>query len=191
MLSVPSKSTQRNSKRALLVILLAPFVVMALGSWLYFYQSDWIGGGGTNNGRLLTPPSSMKSLGFDNPGLADGTWRIILVGGLSCTGLCERSAQRIDSIPTLLGKDSFRVTKLAVNTNHDDLPLVSGTWQKLEVNQEQLRFGLAASGVSVGVDHYALLADPLGNVILFYQPKQIGAELLTDLKLILKLSRIG
>lgn len=169
-----------------------PFAMMGIGAWLYFLHPDWVDAGITNQGFLLSPPSSLQQLGFLEPEAGGAKWRVILVSPDLCTDACVRSAERIKSLPTLLGRDGGRLEMLLVlpgtaRKASDDL----AGWQTTMANQKQIEDALIAFGVPLVTGHYALLADPNGNVMLFYQSEQIGSELLLDLRRMLKLSTIG
>lgn len=118
----------------------------------------------TNRGLLLQPPLQIADLVDDHAARA-GRWQVILVGS-PCDGACAEAEVRLRALPTLLGRDSTRVmiSRLA--------PPVS-----------------AALSPTVQVGVY--IADPLGNVILYYRYPQAGGELLMDLKHLLKFSSMG
>lgn len=183
---------QKQSKRVLLIILLTPIAMMVAGSWLYFFKQNWVDAGITNEGYLLPTPASLAEFGFRQPELGAGKWRIILISPAPCLTSCLGAARRIDAIPILLGKDGGRVLPLLVSdTATANLPPYLAQWQQIAVNNTRLHSMLVAQGITATTQHYALLADPLGNIVLFYQAERIGSELLTDLKRVLRLSRIG
>lgn len=178
-----------GSKKALLVILLLPIAMMIAGSWLYFFQQDWVDAGATNEGYLLSPSASLQELGFQQPDLHLRQWRVILISATACVDLCLQSAKRLHKVRKLLGKDSPRLLPvLSAQLPKTGTQLTD--WPFLQVNQKLLQKRLAELKVPV-TEHYVLLADPHGNVILFYTPEQIGGALLADLKRLFRLSRIG
>lgn len=187
-----TNATQKQPKRILLIIMLAPIAMMAVGSWLYFFKQGWVDAGITNEGYLLPTPASLAELGVQPPAAGAGKWRIILISPEACLKPCLDAARRIGAISILLGKDGGRVLPLlASDTATENLPPGLARWQRLAVDRARLRSMLATQGITDTMQHYALLADPLGNIVLFYQTERIGSELLTDLKRLLRLSRIG
>ena len=178
-----------GSKKGLLVILLLPVAVMAVGTWLFFFQQGWVNAGATNKGYLLSPPTSLQALGFQQSDLHLRQWRVILVSTTACIDLCLQSAERLHNVRKLLGKDSPRLLPV-LSAEYSEAATQLKDWPFVQANHKLLQEKLSGFKAPL-VDHYVLLADPHGNVILFYTPDQIGSALLADLKRLLRLSRIG
>jgi hypothetical protein len=154
---------RRRRNRAALLLLLALGFAPLLAALLMRQVSVEGTFAGTNAGVLLRPPLPLAAL-VEGSATRAGRWQVILAGS-PCVEACAAARQRLDALPTLLGRDSNRVRFEHVPAFIDP----------------------AAAAYAEG----ALVADPLGNVILYYRYEQVGAELLDDLKHLLKFSSTG
>lgn len=162
---------------------------MVVSSYLYFFGQNWVDGGVKNQGQLLSEPIALTSLSETIPG--QGKWRILLMSEAVCIDQCATSAQRLDSLKILLGKDAPRVVPVAAaDFSARQTPFMSN-WLSVGIRPRDMQARLAQLGIQTPGNYYALLADPGGHIILFYPPDKIGSALLDDIKHLLRLSRIG
>lgn len=191
------RQSQKGSSRwvvlALLLSFTLPFVVGQLA-----YDRHWIGGAATNNGDLLNPPVALrKQFSAAHQQALNGRWWLSYVLPAECDAGCVQTLQTLPRLQATLGRERSRVGLLLVKTEQSaaiELPATSSDIKVIEMAQHQL----AATGLSnAGVSPW-LIMDPLGWVMLRYQPPITQSDsllraqlLLDDLKKLLKASQIG
>lgn len=181
------KARARN-KRMLLLMAAIAFVPM-IGAWIVTSlpgERNWLGD--TSAGELLQSPPSLDELGLVaiQGELEERRWRLIL-DARDCQAECELATHNLRQIPILLAREGARVLPVWV---HDPDPT------RARVNPPLDMAGLPQTQVtsSAWPDAYRgglLLVDPLGNVIMYYRAEQVDKPLLTDLKKLLKFSKVG
>lgn len=194
--SRPRQRQKGSSRWVVLALLLSftlPFVIGQLA-----YDRHWIGGGATNKGDLLSPPVELRAqFGAEQQAGLAGRWWLSYVLPASCDASCVETLQTLPRLQATLGRERERVGLLLIRTEGNaDLPLppLAPDVKVLSLTPRQL----AATGLfNAGASPW-LIMDPLGWVMLRYQPPMTPAEsllraqlLLDDLKKLLKASRIG
>lgn len=166
-------------------------MMMIGGVLLFNYGKDWVDGGATNAGELLTPPTELRNFGLDDvPGT--GRWRLLLVCEKAAGDDCVEAAKLMNSIPILVGKDKPRLLLVLVTARRTLAPKTLDGWAQVETNLNSLQQQLVRLGVRINpYSNYSLIVDPDGRAVLVYRRSQIGSPLLTDLKRLLRLSLIG
>ena len=191
------RQAQKGSARWVVVALLLSFTVPFVIGQLA-YDHHWVGGGATNKGELLTPPVELRKH-FDMTQQADlkGRWWLSYVLPATCDAGCEQTLQALPRLQATLGRERSRVGLLLIRTENSaavSLPSLSPDVKVMSLTQQQLvDAGLFRSEASPW-----MIMDPLGWVMLRYQPPLTSAEsllraqlLLDDLQKLLKASRIG
>ena len=182
----------QNKKSMLLlaVVFILPVMLAKLA-----LDYDWFNRGATNKGELLDPVLDFTAA---YPQQADNThWRLVYVVPASCDEACHNALFSINQVWLALGRETDRVKALAVVTEASDLPADMAEKYR---NVESLSVNLQTVEKMfnpVGTDGI-FIVDTLQNVILRYplQAEQQQAvmhsrEILSDVKKLLKLSRIG
>lgn len=202
----------RNRNRLLLVgLIVLTLLPLAAAVAIYFGASWMVAGAQTNRGWLIDPPGDLETLGLmgeDGAVLAAGErrrWRLLVVTGAECDESCIEALELLRQVHILLGRDADRLLRFAVMTPASppglrgtirarlpEMNFVEGPPDLLEaaLTDRRLRGQQpipAASALSSGI----LTVDPLGNVVLYHGLDQIGSDLLSDLKQLLRLSNIG
>jgi len=192
-----ARQRQKGSSRwvvlALLLSFTLPFVIGQLA-----YDRHWVGGAATNKGDLLTPPIELRAqFAITQQQALDGRWWLSYVLPATCDASCMQTLQTLPRLQATLGRERSRVGLLLVRTEQSadiKLPALSADVKIMSLTQQQL----AAMGfLNAGASPW-LIMDPLGWVMLRYQPPTTHEEsllraqlLLDDLKKLLKASRIG
>jgi len=192
-----SRQQQSGSARwvvlALLLSFTLPFVVGQLA-----YDRHWIGGGATNKGDLLSPPVDLRAqFGVNRQSELKGRWWLSYVMPANCDTSCIQSLQTLPRLQATLGRERSRVGLLLIQTETSakvTLPPASADIKIMSLTRQQV----AATTLSHPDASPWLIMDPLGWVMLRYQPPATHAEsllraqlLLDDLQKLLKASRIG
>lgn len=180
--------TSVKKSRATLIGVVLAFVLPVIGAKFVLDQS-WYQGAATNKGTMLVPPIK---LGDQLKARLPEGWHVALIADESCGAPCEQGLYAINQLDVALGKESDRVTPLVFSSepltfNLDQTPLVQPF-----IDQEII------AALRDLPPHRLFIIDPLGNVMLHYSTfadeEQMRAEaknLLSDLRTLLKLSRVG
>lgn len=158
---------------------------------------------GTNNGELITPPLTTEASDFtgydsfsaDNIKELQGHW--ILINVLSqgeCQQACQEGLYKTQQITLMMGKDIARIRRLAVISNQAEQPLPK-QWQEdarllkalpsatLKATLQKIAAGELPGGL--------LIMDPLGNLMMQYDPGYDPYKVRNDLSKLLRISQIG
>ena len=199
--------------RVLLICLMILSMLPLIGAvWVYYGIPGSVAGAQTNQGALLDPPAQLEELGLLDAGgrvLVPGSerrWRLVVFPGRDCGSECLEALQLLRQLHILLGRDDGRVLRLAAFTARDGAGLREELERRLPemaqldaaegllgrvLGERELRARNVRPLAEDGPDSGVLVVDPLGNVILYHGLDQIGPDLLSDLKQLLRLSNIG
>lgn len=159
----PEKS--RRVTLGLFVLFLTPWVLASV--CYYGSVTAWLKP--KTNGVLLETPINIRDLNLGwvaEPRAADlkDKWLVLYRWPARCEAACQESQHLLQNAVIALGKDQQRVRLLAVRDN-PSLPFLT--------------------------EGAVALVDPLGWLMLYYTPAIPYKGVLTDLRRLLKFSRIG
>lgn len=184
-------NTEVWKSRKNLLLLFSIFVVPVVLAKLAL-DNDWFNKASTNSGELLKQELSITQLDLNDASLQK-KWLIIYRLPTPCDDNCKQTIYGINQTFISLGREMDRVIPLglyAAELNTDDLGVLKEKFWKFNLVTDASKDQLESSQVYV--------SDPLGNVILKYAaPKSdqevlaIGKAMLSDLRKLLKYSRIG
>ncbi|MFT6896703.1 MAG: hypothetical protein ACJA13_001106 [Paraglaciecola sp.] len=187
---ISKKSTNKRMLLILAVVFILPVVLAKLA-----LDNNWFTKAATNKGQLLTPPLALTVL----PDLgADSKWHIFYVLPPQCDQACDNALYSLGQVWLALGKESDRVESLVISTPSSDQAAVDTLSQQsvvklLKSNEENVN-SVFKNEPTDGI----FIADTLNNVILRYplylnQQQAIlhSRDILSDMRKLLKLSRIG
>jgi cytochrome oxidase Cu insertion factor (SCO1/SenC/PrrC family) len=185
---------------SIFVISLLPILLAAI-----IYVTGWgIPQGRLNNGVLIDPPLDIKQLSLNEikknekrnqPNM--NTWWLLTFDNGSCDEACQKRVWQIRQINTALGKNQERVQHGLIVTgvltqaiqpflkDYPGLTIFETPMQQLDSWSQKIMMGKLLS------EHYIVIADPLGNVMLYYTPDKDPRDILEDLNKLLKYSTIG
>ncbi len=175
--------------RLTLLGVVAVAAVPLLVAYLLFHSgrgtAPW---GTTNNGVLLDPPIELAKLGLTGLGagsaMPERSWHLLVVSDADCVADCAAALQQLRALHVLLNKEATRVRRTLVFLG----AIRQGRVGELRVQYPELGYARGHPGpLHAGV----FIADPLGNVVLYYAFDQAGQPVLDDLKRLLKVSQIG
>lgn len=165
-------------KKRPLIFIVIVFILPVLAAKLIL-DKGWYQGGKTNHGILLTPAFNL--------GKDIRHWLLLYSPAASCEQICRESLWQIRQVHTLLTTEGDRVKRYILG---NDLQ----TTADLNLPRLTVTADLRTNFITDAL----YLVDPMGNVILYYQfPADraqaliIGKGLLSDLKRLLKISKIG
>lgn len=182
-------TTQQKSRRSLLLVLAAFIVPIVLAKLALHYQ--WFNYGVTNQGDLLEQPLTVAEIGLDQGKLKQ--WLVIYALPENCEQQCQQTLMGIENTYFALGRETPRVTPIALSSS------VFNAEQLQTLNDKHWRIMNTPANAQSSLSTMQIyVADPLGNIVLTYkQPANadaipaFGKSMLSDLKKLLKYSRIG
>jgi len=188
----------RTPGRLRLIMLGAIFLGPLFIAYFLYGSGGWRPAAGTEHGELLEhpgllPATPLTSGGGDAPANFHGKWSLIVVDEDQCGETCKEVLRETRQVRRALGRDRDRVQRLFyLNDGDPDREFFTNEHPGLIVLEPQSLAGqelLAAIGDREVGDVF--LADPLGNLIMRF-PNGTGMKgIHKDLKLLLKISRIG
>lgn len=165
-------------KKRPLIFIAIVFILPVLAAKLTLV-TGWYQGGKTNHGTLLTPSFNL--------GKDIRHWLLLYSPATSCEQVCRESLWQARQVHTLLAAEGDRVKRYMLG---NELSATAG----LNLPRLTIAADLRANFITDAL----YLVDPLGNVIMYYQfPADktqaliVGKGLLSDLKRLLKVSKIG
>jgi len=187
--------TKRRGQWQLLLIAAVFLGPLAAATWLYYGDASRHPEGRVNHGLLLEPIVNLNEALPDSAIAAAGEqhWRLTYVYTHDCGDECRNGLYLARQVRLMLGREMDRVERVFL---HGDAPLDT---LFLEAEHE----GLVALGETSLAEFLAskrpagsprngyYLIDPLGNLVLYFPPDIEPRDMVTDLKRLLRLSRIG
>lgn len=187
-------STTKKNNKMMMLLLAAVFILPVLLAKLAL-DNGWFNQAATNKGELISPPVDMTTLQTTQQ---EPKWKLIYVLPEICAVDCENALYSIAQVRSALGKESDRAEVVVII--HEKSNLAQLTLLKEKTNIRLLTTDLKSlqqvfkENPTDGI----FIADTLDNVILRY-PLHIDKEqailhsrdILSDMRKVLKLSRIG
>lgn len=158
-------------------------------------ENGWFNQAATNKGQLLSPPLDVSSLDVRQP---EPKWKLVYVLPEICNQGCENALYSIIQVRSALGKHSDRAEVVVITHEKSNQAQLT----MLQKNQKVRMLSSDMQSVKEIFKDNSIegifIADTLDNVILRYSlqidPKQSvldSRDILSDLRKVLKLSRIG
>lgn len=196
------RKSEVGRRTVLLVVLI--FAAPVLAAWaLYAMRGSW-DLPARNYGELLDPVRPLGDYtltGRDGTQLRTaelkGRWTLLYLNAGDCPQPCRDDLYRTRQVRWALNEDMRRVHRVFVMTSepsdattfdalvaqHRDMQAVTAGATTLQALVGDLESGRAGPGV--------YLVDPLGNVVMWYPSGFEAKGLLSDLRRLLKVSKIG
>lgn len=186
-----SEAERKRKNRRLFIGIALAFILPLAGAKLIL-SMGWYTPGVTNKGELLQPPIEVS------PGehaQLPATWRLAYRVPDPCDDACINGLYVINQTDLALGRDSSRVTPVAIQATEQirNLPQLSSDSRMVYLTLPELHGQLA----ELPADSLYII-DPAGFVIMRYDGSadrsvviQRGRDMLDDLKKLLKMSRVG
>lgn len=183
---------QRQSKgRWMLIGLFFIFALPAIVAKAILSQ-HWYQSGVTNKGVLIEPRLTYADLNIQLPAdinNAGPNWHLGYVLPSQCLTLCQQQLHLLKQSHTALGKYQPRVTATVFVSSSSDASVALDGFIQIPINNAFLQQASAAEYV---------ITDPLGQLVMKYPVANSETDLvmqnkglLSDLRKLLKLSRVG
>lgn len=179
--------TSVKKSRATLIGVALAFLIPVIGAKLVLDQ-DWYKGAVTNKGTMLVPPIELAELSRVLP---EG-WRVAFIDNGQCEVKCMQGAYAINQLDIALGRESERVTPIVLSSVPSQLALENTPVVTAIVAPQ------VVEALGQLPSEQLFIIDPLGNVMLHYplhaeeeKMRLEAKDMMSDLKTLLKLSKIG
>lgn len=208
--SEPAPRQGGGPRRFTVFLVLLAFAAPMLLAWLVLQNEAWRPGGSAARGTLVRPARPLPSLAMrrldGSPLSTDelrGRWTLVYITGSVCSDACRKSLYYTRQIRLAVGKDTPRVQRLLVLTglpavgagtlrqilsDHPDLIVATASAEALDTLLKPFRL---APGEDVAALHRVYMLDPVGNLMMYYEPGAEPKGILKDLERLLKASHIG
>ena len=170
-----------KKNRLTLLLLLAVFLVPALGSWLLYAYRDQVHLGTTNKGEFVQPPRQLDPVSLGLPtGYFAHHQTLIYLGGADCGAPCRDALRVMQGTQQALGEKSALVQRLYLSAG-EPVP-------ELTANDSGLtaRGPIAADTLKPFAEEearkYIYLADPNGYVVMRWSLAEDPKFILIDLR---------
>lgn len=186
---------KRTKGRLQLIGLAVLFIGPVVAAFWLYYGSDWRPAGQAAHGELISPPIELP----DNPLQAEGeprlrdVWSLLIVAPADCSNACQKALFETRQFRLALGKERDRVQRVwIVENGTPDAEFLAAEHPNLMVMEASASVGgdlISKIDRSSEVDIYVV--DPFGNLMMRF-PSDLGMRgMHTDMKKLLKLSKIG
>lgn len=181
-----------HSKKSLL-LLVAVFVLPVIAAKLAL-DNDFFNRASTNKGELINPIIDTSALLQD----ADPKWRLVYAIPSHCDTRCENAIFSIHQVWQALGKESDRAEAVVLVSGNSDKKAVAQLGNQPYLNAVSVAENDLKNVFGTTHTDAIFVVDTLNNAMLKYplmatQEEAImhSRDILSDLKKMLKLSRIG
>lgn len=186
------KSTRGPARMQLLMIAALFIGPLLLAAWLY-YSGAFLPSGRSNHGLLLEPVVHLPDLHPATTEIAEGQWLLVYTSESRCGEACTEALHVLRQSRLMLGNDMSRLTRVFLRDGGaaDRVPY-EGQNDGLEVLHDSVLLQDLWSALPGDTPRDGFfLIDPLGNLVMYFQPDLDPREMVDDIKHLLKLSHIG
>ncbi|KRA07827.1 MULTISPECIES: hypothetical protein [unclassified Pseudomonas] len=185
MSEVPDR---RKGRWQLVLILLMVVGPMVLATLMYKLQF-WVPDSRSYHGELIGNGQTRADIGVQAD---EDRWQLLVTAPATCAADCQQLVYLARQLQIGLGREASRASHALASAQ----PVAAQYDAKLKAEYPQLqRYPLdlptfTKSAAAPG-EAQLWIVDPHGNLVLRYDAKVKGKDLLNDLRLLLKLSNIG
>ena len=130
--------------------------------------------------------TDLSDIEIDGASSLQGIWTMVYVSS-RCDDACEKAVADMKTIRTLMNADMRRIQRMIIIEDNSTPTSDDKTLIKARVISEKLTQSLKKY-----TENAIYLIDPIGNIMLYYEPQNIDIRLvIKDLKRLFKYSRIG
>ena len=170
-------------------MLLAMFILpIAFGTLFFYANPNYFSESTVNYGDLVRPviATDEGDIEIDGGASLQGIWTMVYVSS-RCDDVCEKAVVDMKTIRTLMNADMRRIQRMIIIENNSTPTVNDETLIKARITSEKLTKSLKKY-----TENAIYLIDPIGNIMLYYEPQNIDIRLvIKDLKRLFKYSRIG
>lgn len=173
-------------------------------AWYMSNDTSWMAGG-TNNGQLITPPVTTERNEFighdkfstENLKELPGHWVLLnVIANSDCNAVCQQAIHKTKQLRLMMNKDLTRIRRAVLIVPEVNVEVAKQWWKedarllKIKPSGSLAAKLKAIRGADVP-EGMLFLMDPLGNIMMQYEPKFDPYKVKRDLKKLLRISQIG
>ena len=179
---------RRKGRWQMILILMMVIGPMALATFMYKLQF-WVPDSRSYHGEMIGNGQTRADIGVQAD---DERWQLLVTAPTACATDCQQLVYLARQLQISLGRDASRASHALASAQ----PVSTDYDAKLKAEYPQLqRYPLDLTTFSKNAaapgEAQLWIVDPHGNLVLRYDAKVKGKDLLNDLRLLLKLSNIG
>jgi hypothetical protein len=187
-LNMSEPLNRRKGRWQLILILMMVIGPMALATFMYKLQF-WVPDNRSYHGELIGNGQTRADIGVQAD---EERWQLLVTAPTACAADCQQLVYLARQLQISLGRDASRASHALASAQ----PVSTDYEAKLKAEYPQLqRYSLDLSAFTKDAaapgDAQLWIVDPHGNLVLRYDAKVKGKDLLNDLRHLLKLSNIG
>ena len=195
---------QNTKNKVTIIALLAVFILPLVLSWFFYSYGD-LSGGKKNHGNLIQPIRSLPDVElFDSYENRDkklfGKWNIVYLHNGPCQETCVDNLYKLRQIRLATSKYAHRLQRVLVLEQN-----TPGLYDQALTEEYKGQLLLFRDSLPEGfVDQFILadetdpadkgriyIIDPLGNLMMSYEADSDPIGIIEDLRLLIKVSRVG
>ena len=187
-LNMSEAPDRRKGRWQLILIVLMVVGPMVLATFMYKLQF-WVPDSRSYHGEMIGNGQTRADIGVQAD---EDRWQLLVTAPAACAAECQQLVYLARQLQIGLGRDASRASHALASAQ----PVGTDYAAKLKAEYPQLqRYSLDAPtfnrNAAAPGDAQLWIVDPHGNLVLRYDAKVKGKDLLNDLRLLLKLSNIG
>lgn len=185
-------------------VLIGVFFAPLILAFLLYYGLGVRPSGSTNKGDLIHPAVPLPEVTLPGAGDQDlpanflrGKWSMVFIGDGACDNRCREALTLMRQTRLALNDDMTRVQRVFLVTgnccdsNYLDQEQRGLLLGRIDTAEGKTLLETFPDGARAAEPGRIYLVDPLGNLMMKYEPDAPQKALLDDLKKLLKLSHIG
>jgi hypothetical protein len=185
---------QKRGRRTLILIALMFALPIVGAMYMYFSGSTLNPVVTTQHGEFIDPPVSL-----DDAALNDGepapqfrkVWSMVVLAEADCDDLCMSTLENIRQVRLSLGPKMTRMQTVYLPASADAVPAQLADNHPKLIIADPARSSDWRAAIGAYDNGEVFLVDPLGNVMMRYEPGTGMGEIREDVKKLLQLSGIG
>ncbi|MDO9423863.1 MAG: hypothetical protein Q7T40_06695 [Methylobacter sp.] len=195
---------QKTKNHLLIIVLFGMTVIPFLIAW-GLKEHPQLLNGQTNHGQLITPPQTTErgdltgfdAFSIDNMAELNGHWLLVnVIPNGDCNEVCLEAIHKTKQLRLMLNKELTRTRRMVIVLKEVSPEVASQWWE----NDQTLLRVKANDAVTQKItairqghipDGMLLLMDPLGNLMMQYEPGFDPYDVKSDLMHLLRISQIG
>jgi hypothetical protein len=187
--------SRRSGRIQLLLIALVFFGPLVVAAWMYYGGQFAAPKDRSNRGTLLEPIISLREALPASTLYAEteGFWVLLYLDPADCGEGCRRALYTSRQSRNMLGREMERLKRVFLHgASAPDTVFLAAEHQGLITIEDASLMGLLDNKrpAALPAGGYYLI-DPLGNLVMYFRPDIDPADMVDDVKHLLRLSRIG
>lgn len=186
---------KKNKARIYLLLIALVFIGPLVIATFMYYWGAFNPSGRTNHGVLLEP---IVNIGDQLPdaeilAIGDGHWVLLYENSAECGPDCLDALYTIRQSRRMLGREMERVVRVFLHgqSQPDTVFLAQEHAGLVSLRDAGLKSLLSEKLPAAAQRGGYFLLDPLGNLVMYFEPDINPSDMVEDVKRLLKLSRIG